>query len=186
MKVYECTGFGELCCRFEACGAREYSPELADVVVREVWAISSAVRSRRGSGRRCVVARHCWTCSTGRVGRPFAVAAAERVAVTADAGATGRSRQPVRPGVGGAWEVAGAGLSAKTLQHNRYDGFDPIVRAHQEQGLTRYSAAVTAGLVDQTDQRKKTHGASVRRRRLRPLSRRPRATAYSRRKAGWR
>jgi hypothetical protein len=26
------------------------------------------------------------------------------------------------------------GVSAKTLQHYRYDGFDPIVRAHQEQG----------------------------------------------------
>ena len=41
-------------------------------------------------------------------------------------------------------------MSAKTLQHYRYDGFDPITRAHQEQGLTRYSAAVTAGLVDRS------------------------------------
>jgi hypothetical protein len=37
LKVYECTGFGELCRRFEARGATEYSPELADVVVGEVW-----------------------------------------------------------------------------------------------------------------------------------------------------
>jgi hypothetical protein len=42
------------------------------------------------------------------------------------------------------------GVRAKTLRHYRYDGFDPIVRAHQEQGLTRYSAAVTAGLVDRS------------------------------------
>src|SRR5437773_297180 len=38
LKVYQCTGFGELCRRFEARGATEYSPELADLVVREVRA----------------------------------------------------------------------------------------------------------------------------------------------------
>jgi hypothetical protein len=37
LRVYECTGFGELCRRFEARGVSEYSPELADAVVREVW-----------------------------------------------------------------------------------------------------------------------------------------------------
>ena len=29
LKVYECTGFGELCRRFEARGATEYSPDVA-------------------------------------------------------------------------------------------------------------------------------------------------------------
>jgi hypothetical protein len=42
------------------------------------------------------------------------------------------------------------GSRAKTLRHYRYDGFDPIVRAHQAQGLTRYSAVVTTGLVDRS------------------------------------
>jgi integrase/recombinase XerD len=42
------------------------------------------------------------------------------------------------------------GVNAKALQHYRYDGFDPIARAHQRQGLAQYSAAVTAGLVDRS------------------------------------
>ena len=39
------------------------------------------------------------------------------------------------------------GLSAKTLHNYHRDGFHPIVRAHQEQGLTGHSPQVTAGLL---------------------------------------
>jgi integrase/recombinase XerD len=151
LKVYECTGFGELCRRFEARGATEFSPELADVVVREVWADfeRGALSSwkwtavRRGAALLDVFDR------TGSVDLaplpPWNVL-----------------RLPPTPGqladqgnlhalVWTAQErLRELGVSAKTLQHYRYDGFDPIVRAHQEQGLTRYSAAVTAELVDRS------------------------------------
>jgi integrase/recombinase XerD len=151
LKVYECTGFGELCRRFEARGATEYSPELADVVVREVWADfqRGALSSwkwtavRRGAALLDVFDR------TGSV--DLALLPPWNVL-----------RLPPPPGqladqgslhalVWAAQErLRELGVSAKTLQHYRYDGFDPIVRAHQEQGLTRYSAAVTAGLVDRS------------------------------------
>jgi hypothetical protein len=57
LKVYECTGFGELCRRFEARGATVYSPELVDVVVREVWAGSPRSRQRCTARRPSLVLR---------------------------------------------------------------------------------------------------------------------------------
>jgi hypothetical protein len=151
LKAYECTGFGELSRRFEARGATEYSPELADVMVREV----------RAEFERGAFSRWKWT-------------AVRRGAALLDVfDRTGSVdlaplppwnvwRLPPTPGqladqgnlhalVWTAQEwLREFGLSAKTLQHYRYDGFDPIMRAHHEQGLTRYSAAVTAGLVDRS------------------------------------
>ena len=151
LKVYECTGFGELCRRFDARGATAYSPELADVVVGEVWA-----DFQRG-------AFSSWKWTTVRRG----------AALLELFNRTGSVDLPPLP----PWNVLRLpptpqqlaelgnlhalvwmaqerlrefGVSAKTLRHYRYDGFDPIVRAHQEQGLTRYSAAVTAGLVDRS------------------------------------
>jgi site-specific recombinase XerD len=151
LKVYECTGFGELCRQFEARGASEYSPELADVVVREVWADfeRGALSSwkwtavRRGAALLDVFHR------TGSVDLPpLSPWKALRLPPT--------PRQLADPGnlhalVWAAQErLRELGVSAKTLQHYRYDGFDPIVRAHHKQGLTRYSAAVTAELVDRS------------------------------------
>ena len=151
LKVYECTGFGELCRRFEARGATEYSPELADVVVREVradfqrGALSSWkwTMVRRGAALLDVFNR------TGSVDlAPLPPWNVLRLPPTsgqlADQGnlhaLIWAAQQRLRK----------LGASAKTLQHYRYDGFDPIVRAHQEHGLTRYSTAVTAGLVDRS------------------------------------
>jgi integrase/recombinase XerD len=151
LQVYECTGFGELRRRFEARGATEYSPELADVVVREVWAdfergaLSSWkwIAVRRGAALLDVFDR------TGSVDvAPLPPWNVLRLPPTpgqlADQGnlhaLVWTAQQRLRE----------LGVSAKTLQHYRYDGFDPIMRAHQEQGLTRYSAAVTAGLVDRS------------------------------------
>lgn len=151
LKVYECTGFGELCRRFEARGATAYSSGLSDLVVREVWADfeRGALSSwkwtavRRGAALLDVFNR------TGSVDLP-------------PLPPWNVLRLPPTPGqlaeqgnlhalVWTAQErLREFGLSAKTLQHYRYDGFDPIVRAHREQGLTRYSAAVTAGLVDRS------------------------------------
>jgi site-specific recombinase XerD len=151
LKVYECTGFGELCRRFEARGATEYSPELADVVVREVWA--DFERGALSSWKRTAVRRGAALLDafdrTGSVDlAPLPPWNVLRLPPTpgqlADQGnlhaliwtAQERLRE--------------LGVSANTLQHYRYDGFDPIVRAHQDLGLTRYSAAVTAGLVDRS------------------------------------
>jgi hypothetical protein len=145
------TGFGELCRRFEACGAREYSPELADVVVREVWADfeRGAFSSwkwtavRRGAALLDVFDR------TGSVDlAPLPPWNVLRLPPTAGQLADQGNLHAL---VWTAQEMLRElGVSAKTLQHYRYDGFDPIVRAHQEQGLTRYSSAVTAGLVDRS------------------------------------
>ena len=151
LKVYECTGFGELCRRFEARGAMQYSPELADVVVREVradferGAFSSWkwTAVRRGAALLDVFDR------TGSVDlAPLSPWNVLRLPPTsgqvADQGnlhaLVWAAQQRLRE----------LGVTPKTLQHYRYEGFDPIVRAHQEQGLTRYSAAVTAGLVDRS------------------------------------
>lgn len=137
--------------RLEARGAMGYSPELAGVVVREVWADfeRGALSSwkwtavRRGAALLDVFDR------TGSVDlAPLPLRKVLRLPPTlgqlADLGnlhaLVWTAQERLRE----------LGVSAKTLQHYRYDGFDPIVRAHQEQGLTRYSAAVTAGLVDRS------------------------------------
>jgi hypothetical protein len=151
LKVYECTGFGELCRRFAARGATEYSSELADVVVREVWADfeRGAFSSwkwtavRRGAALLEVFDR------TGSVDLPplppwNVLRLPPTPGQLADQGnlhaLVWTAQQRLRE----------FGVSAKTLQHYRYDGFDPIVRAHQEHGLNRYSETVTAGLVDRS------------------------------------
>ncbi len=151
LKVYECTGFGELCRRFEARGATEYSPELADVVVREVWADfeRGALSSWKWTAVRRGAALLDAFDRTGSVDLPplppwSGLRLPPMPGQLADPGnlhaLVWAAQQRLRE----------LGVSAKTLQHYRYDGFDPIVRAHQEQGLTRYSAAVTAGLVDRS------------------------------------
>jgi hypothetical protein len=151
LKVYECTGFGELCRRFEARGATAYSAELADVVVREVWAdVERGALSlwkwtavRRGAALLDVFDR------TGSVDlAPLPPWKVLRLPPTPEQLADqGNLHALVWAAQERLWEL---GVSAKTLQHYRYDGFDPIVRDHQKQGLTRYSAAITAGLVDRS------------------------------------
>jgi integrase/recombinase XerD len=151
LKVYECTGFGELCRRFEACGATEYTPELADVVVREVW----------GDFERGAFSSWKWTA----VRRGAALLDVFHRTGSVDLAPLPPWNVLRLPPTPGQWDEQGnlhalvwaaqerlreLGVSAKTLQHYRYDGFDPIVRAHQDQRLTRYSAAVTAGLVDRS------------------------------------
>lgn len=151
LRVYECTGFGELCRRFEARGATEYSPELADVVVRAVWADfkRGAFSSWKWTAVRRGAALLDLFDRTGSVDLPplppwIALRLPPTPEQLADPGnlhaLVWAAQQRLRE----------LGVSAKTLQHYRYDGFDPIVRAHQEQGLTRYSTAVTAGLVDRS------------------------------------
>src|SRR5262249_409579 len=142
LKVYECTGFGELCRRFEVRGATHNSSGLADAVVREVW-----VDFQRG-------AFSSWKWTAVRPGAALRDAFPRRGRV--DLGPCPRwklLRLPPTPEqsadqgnlhalVCAAQErLRDLGASAKTLRNYRYDGFDPIVRAHQEQGLTRYSAA---------------------------------------------
>ena len=151
LKVYECTGFGELCRRFEARGTTEYSPELADVVVREVWA--DFERGALSSWKWTAVRRGAALLDVfNRTGSadlpPLPPWNVLRLPPTPEQLADQGNLHIL------AWtaqqRLREFGLSAKTLQHYRYDGFDPIVRAHHEQGLTRYSAAVTAGLVDRS------------------------------------
>jgi site-specific recombinase XerD len=151
LKVYECTGFGELCRRFEARGATQYSSVLVDVVVREVWADfqRGALSSwkwravRRGAALLDVFDR------TGSVDlEPLPRWNVLRLPPTPEQFADQRNLHAL---VWAAQErLRELGVSAKTLRNYRYDGFDPIVRAHQEQGLTRYSAAVAAALVDRS------------------------------------
>jgi len=128
LKVYECTGFGELCRRFEARGAREYSPELADVVVSEVWtdfergALSSWkwTAVRRGAALLDVFDR------TGSVAlAPLPPWNVLRLPPTPGQRADQGNLHVL---VWTAQErLQELGVSAKTLQHYRYDGFDPIV-----------------------------------------------------------
>jgi site-specific recombinase XerD len=149
LKVYECTGFGELCRRFEARGATQYSPLLVDAVVCEIWADfqRGAFSSwkwtavRRGAALLDVFDR------TGSVDlAPLPPWNVLRLPPTPEQWADPGNLHAL---VSAAQErLRELGASAKTLRNYRYDGFDPIVCAHQEQGLTRYSAAVTAGLVD--------------------------------------
>src|SRR5439155_4864169 len=151
LRVYACTRSGELGRRFEARRATEYSPELADAVVREVWtdfqrgALSSWkwTAVRRGAALLDMFDR------TGSVDLPpLPPWNVLRLPPT--------PRQLADPGnlhvlVWTAQQrLREFGVNAKTLQHYRYDGFDPIVRAHQEQGLTRYSVEVAAELVDRS------------------------------------
>jgi integrase/recombinase XerD len=148
LKVYECTGFGELCRRFEARGASEYSPELADVVVREV----------RADFERGAFSRWKWT-AVRRGAALLDVFDRTGSVDVAPLPPWNVWRLPPTPGQMAdpgdlhalMWtaqqRLREFGVTAKTLQHYRYEGFDPIMRAHQEQGLTRYSAEVTAGLV---------------------------------------
>jgi len=149
LKVYECTGFGELCRRFEARGATAYSPVLADVVVREVWADfqRGAFSSWKWTAVRRGAALLDMFDRTGSVDlAPLPPWNVLRLPPTPDQLAEQGNLHAL---VWAAQErLRELGASAKTLRNYRYDGFDPIVRAHQEQGLTRYSATVTARLVD--------------------------------------
>ena len=151
LKVYERTGFGELCRRFEARGTSEYSPELADVVVGEVWA--DFERGALSSWKWTVVRRGAALLEVfGRTGSvdlpPLPPWKVLRLPPTPEQLAGQGNLHAL---IWAAQErLRELGVSEKTLQHYRYDGFDPIVRAHHEQGLTRYSAALTAGLVDRS------------------------------------
>lgn len=151
LKVYECTGFGELCRRFEARGATQYSPELADVVVRKVR--TDFERGACSSWKWTAVRRGAALLEmfdrTGSVDvaplPPWNVwwlpPTPGQLADPSDLHALVWTVQQ--------W-LREFGVTAKTLLHYRYEGFDPIVRAHQEQGLTRYSGVVAAGLVQRS------------------------------------
>jgi integrase len=147
LEAYACTGFGELRRRFEARGVAGYSVELADVVVREV----------RAEFERGAVSP--WKCSVVRRGAallevfhrtgtvdlaPLPPWNALRLPPTREQLAEEGNLHAL---VWSTQQVLRDRVSAKTLRNYGYDGFDPIVRAHQEQGLTRYSAKVTALLV---------------------------------------
>src|SRR5438874_8268577 len=128
-------GFGELCRRFEARGATEYSPELADLVVREVradfergefssWKWTAV---RRGAALLDVFDR------TGSVDiAPLPPWNVWRLPPTPGQLAEHGNRHTL------VWtaqqRLREVGLNAKPSQHCSYDGFDPVVRAHQDDG----------------------------------------------------
>jgi hypothetical protein len=133
LKVYECTGFGELCRRFEARGATQYSPELADVVVREVRA--DFERGAFSSWKWTSVRRGAALLDVfDRIGSvdlaPLPPWNVWRLPPTPGQLADQRNLHAL------VWtaqqRLREFGVSTKTLQHYRYDGFDPIARAHQE------------------------------------------------------
>jgi integrase/recombinase XerD len=131
--------------------ASEYSPDLADVVVGEVWA--DVERGALSSWKWTVVRRGAALLDvfdrTGSVELPpLPPWNVLRLPPTPEQRA---GRGNLHTLIWAAQErLRELGVSAKTLQNYRYDGFEPISRAHHEQGLTRYSAAVTAGLVDRS------------------------------------
>jgi integrase len=148
LNVYACTGFGELRRRVEARGVTEYSAELAGVVVREVRAEfeGGAVSSWKCTAVRDGAALLDVFHRTGTLDLPPLSPWNElRLPPTPEQLAEDDNLHAL------VWVaqqlLRDKGLSAKTLHNYHRDGFHPIVRAHQEQGLTGHSPRVTAELL---------------------------------------
>jgi integrase len=149
LKECRCTGFGELCRRFEARGQVEYSASLAEVIVHEV---RGEFESGRVSSWKCGLVRRGAAMldlfsRTGEVGLPALPPwNADRLPPTREQLSEEGNLHVLICEV--QRQLRAGGLSEKTLRNYDYDGFDPIRRAHRASGLTRYSPEVAVELVD--------------------------------------